>query len=249
MLWRIFKYTGHLFHLRHRKGHGIHSPYLFEFLSRVIFNSEGVECPPMVRQEHRALKKDLTPAGGEGRSVRFFVRHSSVSEKHAALLHRIARWFHPEMMVELGTGLGISTLYLATGSPDTPLHSIEGNTERASFAAQLVSRCMLGPVSIHWGDMDEKLADILPLIPGRFLAYVDGNHHYEPTVSYVKSLMERAGEEAVIILDDIHWSKGMNRAWKEVISWPETRVSIDLFHMGILLLRKDLHHEQLKIKF
>jgi len=249
MLWRIFKYIQHLFCLKHRKGHGIHSPYLFEFLSRVVFNSEEVECPPMVRQEHRALKRDHTPSGGEGRSVKSFVQHSSVSEKQGKLLHRIADWFNPEMIVELGTGLGISTLYLATGSPGTPLHSIEGNTERATFAAQMVSRCALGPVSIHWGEMEEKLADILPLMPERFLAYVDGNHHFEPTVRYVRSLMERVGEEAVIILDDIYWSEGMYRAWKEIISWPETRVSIDLFHMGILLLRKDLHHESFKIKF
>jgi predicted O-methyltransferase YrrM len=203
----------------------------------------------MIRQEHHALRKDQTPLGGEGRSVKSFVRHSSVSEKQGALLYRIAHWFKPEMMLELGTGLGISALYLATGSPGTPLHSIEGNTERATFAAQLVSRCALGPVSIHWGDMDEKLADILPLMPGRFLAYVDGDHYLEPTVRYVRSLMERVGEEAVIILDDIYWSKGMNLAWKELISWPETRVSIDLFHMGILLLRKDLLRESFKIKF
>ena len=138
MLWRIFKYIGHLFHLRHRKGHGIHSPYLFEFLSRVIFNSEGVECPLMVRQEHRALKKDLTPAGGEGRSVRSFVRHSSVSEKQAALLHRIARWFHPEMMVELGTGLGISTLYLLPlplCGPEPVLHHCRGDFRYALYPA------------------------------------------------------------------------------------------------------------------
>lgn len=249
MLWRIFKYIQHLFYLRHRKGHGIHSPYLFEFIHRVVFNSDGHECPGMVLQEHRDLKKNLALAGGDGRSISSFVRVSSVSEKYGALLHRIAFWFGPEMMVELGTGVGISTLYLATGSPDTPLHSIEGNTERATFAAQLVSRCKLGPVSIHWGEMDEKLEDILRMMPGRFLAYVDGNHHYEPAVKYVRQLVEHAEEEAVIIMDDIYWSRGMNLAWKEIASWPETRVSIDLFQMGILLLRKDLPPSHLKIKF
>ena len=249
MLWRIFKYIEHLFFLKHRKGHGIHSPYLFDFISRVIFNSESMECPAWVLKEHRDLLRLRARSAGKGRRISSFVSASSVTEKQGKLLYRIASWFKPGMMVELGTGLGISTLYLATGSPGSPLHSIEGNTERATFAAQLVSRCMLGPVSIHWGDMDEKLGDILPLMPERYLAYVDGNHHYEPTVHYVRSLVEKAGEEAVIVLDDIYWSRGMNRAWREIISWSECRVSIDLFHMGILLLRKDLHHESFKIKF
>ena len=52
-----------------------------------------------------------------------------------------------------------------------------------------------------------------------------------------------------IIMDDIYWSKEMYLAWKEVISWPEVRVSIDLYRLGILLLRKDLNKAHVKIKF
>ena len=113
------------------------------------------------------------------------------------------------MIVELGTGMGISTLYLSSGSPGTPLHSIERDRERAALAAQLIVRCSPGPVSIHWGEMDEKLEELLPLIPLRFVAFVDGNHRYEPTVAYLRNLLDRAGDESVIIMDDIYWSRGM----------------------------------------
>jgi len=255
MLWRILKYIRHQFHRRHRRGHGIHSPFLFEFLNGVLFNASGMEVPGEIRQMHRELGKDrsMIPAGklgatcnvdpAEVRSVRSFVLRSSVTEKYGALLFRITRWFRPEMIIELGTGLGISTLYLASSSPEVPIHSIEGNTDRADFAAQLMCRCNLGPVSIHWGEMEEKLEDLMPVLKGRYVAFVDGNHRYDPTISYVKMLLSKAGEEAVIIMDDIYWSNGMFRAWKEVVSWPEVRISIDLFHMGILLLRKDLNKE------
>ena len=238
MYWRIFKYISHLFHTRHRHGHGIHPPYLFEFVNSVLFNSRGTEAPREILKEHRKL-----------RSAYAFVRRSSVSQKYGLLLYRITRWFQPEMIIELGTGMGISTLYLSSGSPDTPLHSIERDTEKAALAAQLICRSCQGPVSIHWGEMDEKLEGLMPLIPHRFVAFVDGNHHYDPTVAYVRKLLDGAGEEAVIVMDDIYWSRGMQRAWKEVVSWPEVRVSIDLFHMGILLLRKDLHKRKIKIKF
>lgn len=153
------------------------------------------------------------------------------------------------MIVELGTGMGISTMYLCSGSPDTPLHTIEGDRERALQAEQLMSSCCSGPLSIHQGQMEEKLADILPLLPQRFVAFVDGNHHYEPTLDYVRKLVERAGDEALIVMDDIYWSRGMQKAWKEIIAWPEIKVSIDLFHLGVLLLRKDLQKRKIKIKF
>jgi len=238
MCWRVYKYITHLFYTRHRKGHGIHSPYLFEFVNGVLFNSQGTEAPAAIIKEHKRL-----------RSEHAFVRSSSVSAKYGSLLHRISRWFQPEMIIELGTGMGISTLYLSSGSPEIPLHSIERDQERAKLAAQLICRCFPGPVSIHWGEMEEKLEDILPLIPARFLAFVDGNHSYAPTVDYVRRLLDRAGDESVIVMDDIYWSRGMHRAWKEVVSWPEVQVSIDLFHMGILLLRTDLHKREIKINF
>ena len=97
--------------------------------------------------------------------------------------------------------------------------------------------------------MDDKLDELLTRLQPRFVVFVDGNHHYEPTVSYVRTLLTKAGDEAVIVLDDIYWSRDMQRAWKEIISWPEVRVSVDLFHMGILLLRKDLIKRKIKIKF
>ncbi|MEA3462615.1 MAG: hypothetical protein U9R49_12090, partial [Bacteroidota bacterium] len=79
MCWRIFKYIKHLFYRRHRKGHGIHSPYLFEFVNRVLFNSSKTEVPEAILKEHRKL-----------RSENSFVRRSSVSSKYGSLLHRIS---------------------------------------------------------------------------------------------------------------------------------------------------------------
>lgn len=261
MVWRIFKYLEHQFHRRYRHGRHIHSPYLFEFVHEVVFNSPDIKVPQEISEMHRLLRKDQTTIPADqmrvgskvdrstGRTVQSFIRGSSVTEKNGELLFRITNWFKPDMILELGTGLGISTMYMGWGWPGVPLHSIEGNTERAAYAAQLVCRCHLEQVSIHWGDLENKLEEVLPLIEGRFVAFVDANHRYEPTIRYVKSILERAGDEAVIVMDDIYWSRGMQRAWKEVISWPEIRVSIDLYHMGILLLRKDLNKARVKIIF
>lgn len=238
MIWRVCKYIEHLLYIRHRKGHGIHSPYLFEFVNRVLFNCEGIELPSYIAKEHARL-----------RAINPFVKRSSVNRKYGFLLFRITRWFHPEMIVELGTGVGISTIYLASGSPESPLHSIEGNRERAELAEQLIKQCCPGPVSVYVGGMEKKLGDLITLLPGRFVAFVDGNHHYEPTVAYVEKLIERAGDEAIIVMDDIYWSKGMQRAWKDLILRNEVRASIDLFHMGILLIGKELQKKNFKINF
>ena len=275
MIRRIVKYLGHLFCIGHRKGRGIHSPYVFEFVHEILFNARGLEVPEEIVRIHRELREDdsLIPedrlwskagpdpsradcqgAGSrvdrsEERTVRSFVRGSSVTPRYGALLYRIAAWFRPEMILELGTGVGISTLYLGSGAPRVPLHSMEGNTEKAAMAASLACRCGLEQISIHWGPIDRKLEEFLPQLRGRFLAFIDANHRYEPVVRYMRMILSRAGEDGVIVLDDIYWSKGMEKAWKEVISWPQVKVSVDLFRMGILFLREDLQKTHLKINF
>lgn len=238
MCWRIYQYLRHLFHIRHRHGHGIHSPYLFEFINGILFNAEGMEPPSELLTRHLEL-----------RSEHPFVKRSSVSLKQGALLYRISRWFRPEMIIELGTGMGISAAYLATGSPGIPFHTIEKNRERARIASGLIQAGNSGAVHIHQGEMEEELEQLIPGIAPRYLAFVDGNHHFDPTLVYVRKLLQRAGEEALIVMDDIYWSKGMQRAWRAICSWPEVRVSIDLFHMGVLLLRQDLPKREIKIRF
>ena len=117
------------------------------------------------------------------------------------------------------------------------------------FSSGVIKRCGMKSVKVHRGGFEQKLKELTPDLKERFVAFVDGDHRYEPTIENVKYLVSLAGDEALIIMDDIYWSKGMQQAWKEVISWPEVRVSIDMFHMGILLLRKDLNKARLKTKF
>ena len=182
MVWRILKYIEHLFHRRYRHGHHIHSPYLFEFVHDVIFNASKSEFPVKIQKIHRALRNDQTiissmskgapsaVAQSENRSVRSFVRASSVSQKRGALLYRITQWFKPEMIIELGTGLGISTMYLAAGAPETAMHTIEGNHDRANFAAGVIKRSGLTEVKVHHGEMDQQLEGLIPEMKDRFVA-------------------------------------------------------------------------------
>jgi len=271
MIWRTGKYLQHQLYLRRRRGFGIHSPYLYAFLDQVLYNAQGWEVPANVTALHRSLKTDRTPLGadapGAGSRAGFlavrrreftrggFVRRASVSGKYGALLHRTARWFSPEAMLETGTGLGISSLYLGSGAPGVPLHTIEGAPERARLSAGLHLRAGLARVVVHTDQLEPGLRKVLADLEqhddyhGRMLAFVDADHRFGPTLEVVRALLEHTGDEAIVVLDDIYWSEGMYHAWAEIIRWPQIRISIDLFRMGILLLRRDLHKSHLKLNF
>mgnify|MGYP000686872661 CR=1 FL=1 len=41
-----------------------------------------------------------------------------------------------------------------------------------------------------------------------------------------------------MVFDDVHWSKGMEEAWNEIIDHSSIQVSIDLFEMGVVIIDK-----------
>lgn len=252
----IFKYARFFFRAGHRKGRGIHSPYTFSFVNGVLFNSLKISIPAKLSETYRSLLRNKSPlkvdefgAGSQVsqsdyRTVRSMARFSSASMKSVGLLYRIANWYKPDMIVELGTGLGISTAGLALGASDSKLISLEGSPQKAEFARNLLASLDIGNTEIFAGLFDDLLPGLMNRMRGKkVLVFLDGNHRYEPTIKYVDMLLKSGAGDLMIIMDDIHWSDGMERAWEEIKQKEEVRVSLELFFHGILLLRKDLQKE------
>ncbi len=251
----------HIFHFRYRKGRRIHSPFLFSLLSKAVYNADKWQVPEAVKRALAGLNNDPSPLKGKemgagsmlkaektGTVGQFYQRASS-GQKQGALLYRLAKWAEPDRIVELGTGLGSSALYLHAGAPRATLDSIEGNVARANYAEELFKRCGLTGIKVHKGDVGELLPSILSKPGGRLLAFVDANHRFESTLHYAELLIASAGDGGLIVLDDLYWSREMYRAWRVLIQKEEVSVSIDLYHQGLLLLRPDLHPRSLKIWF
>ena len=171
------------------------------------------------------------------RKVSDLVAISSVPSKYGKLLFRMVRYYKPASIVELGTSIGISTVYLAKGETKSKILTIEGNNTLSNFASGLFSIYNLKNIDIQNSDFDEVIDDLSVQFSTPGLVFIDGNHKYEPTMKYYKHFIERMNE-GMIIIDDIYWSAGMRHAWKEIIKETNEYVTIDLYRMGIILIRK-----------
>ena len=80
------------------------------------------------------------------------------------------------------------------------------------------------------------------------LLYIDGNHKKEATLSYFKKLLPTVHNDSVMILDDIHWSCGMEEAWEEIKEHPRVRVTIDTFQWGLVFFRREQEKEHFVIR-
>ena len=64
------------------------------------------------------------------------------------------------------------------------------------------------------------------------------NHTYEATMAYFDVLANKFHEKSVLVIDDIHHSKEMERAWKNICADERVTSTIDLYQMGLVFFDK-----------
>ncbi|SJZ44153.1 O-methyltransferase [Sediminibacterium ginsengisoli] len=251
-----FKYLRYYITASNGKGHGVHSPFVFSFITQVLNDQRQFYAYSQLEALRKDLLSDhreitLEDFGAGSRIKKDNVRKlSSIAAtslkpaKFSQLLFRIADHFKPSVILELGTSLGITTSYLASANPAARITTMEGASAVAAVAKNNFSKLGLGNIRVVEGNFDHTLAETLTTIPLIDLAFLDGNHRYEPTVRYFRQILPHLQEHSIVILDDIHWSAEMEQAWDEVRGMEEVTLSIDLFFIGIVFFRKEQKEKQ-----
>ncbi|MFN8210947.1 MAG: class I SAM-dependent methyltransferase [Bacteroidales bacterium] len=259
-LYYTVKYLKYMAFSSHKKGHGIHSPFLYKLISEVFRNKSNPDVVLNIESERRKLFSDTRvvqvtdfgagPArgGGDTRKVSIIAKRASVSRKYGKLLSNLAAEFGSGAIIELGTCLGISTMYMASVT-NAKVHTIEGSKELCMIAEENIKRLGLDNVVFHNG----KFSDVLPelrkagITPG--LVFIDGDHRKERVIEYFRTLKEMSTDRTVLVFDDIHLSKQMGEAWSEISSDPSVRLAIDLNRMGLIFFRKGLSPSRVIIRY
>ncbi len=146
-------------------------------------------------------------------------------------------------IVELGTSLGLTTLYLSR-LPGCQVHTFEGSTSLANIA--LTNFESFGQKNIHLieGDISQTLPRYLESNLTKIgFALIDANHTYQATIQYFEWLMKRFNEKSVMVIDDIHHSPEMAKAWSELKKHYLVYGSVDLYRCGILFFEPGLNRQ------
>lgn len=241
----------------------VHSAFVYELADRVFRNSVDQAAFHIIRQHRSKLLEktqviESTDFGSGANAsdyklsfqrVADIVKKSAVSEKYGRLLFRLIEYFKPETIIELGTSVGISTLYIAMARPEAIVFTIEGCTTKSEQASVNFGQLEVKNVIQHIGRFDLVLPDVIKQAGKLDFAFIDGNHTYEATLANFESLLQISHNDTVFVFDDIHWSEGMQKAWNEISDNERVTVSIDLFRIGIVFLRKELGKEKFVLRF
>ncbi len=254
-LFLIKEYFKYFFSAK-KGGHGVHSPFVFDFVETVLEDKrhfyafdEIKQCRKLLYSDDSLLKIEDFGAGSHKnnnlqRKVSDIAKTAGRTEKFGKLLFRMVDKYQFENIVELGTSVGIATAYLAKANQHATITTIEGSPEIAKRATKSFEYLKLKNIHQVVGNFDNVLAPTLAQLKKVDLFFIDGNHREEPTIDYFNLVKPFLNEDSMIIFDDIHWSEGMLRAWETIKKDSAVTLSIDLFFIGIVLFKKDIKEKQ-----
>ena len=246
-IYQIKKYLQ--YKLNAKDEHSIHSPFVYRLYTEVINNRNSYYAFDALNKIRKQLLNNQQTievvdlgAGSKKmsntRKIADIAKYSVVSKKYGELLFRLINYFKPETVLELGTSLGLSALYISQAAPKATIISIEGCPNTYAFAKTLIADAGIKNIELintSFGDAFEtkfqnKKFDVV---------YIDGNHTYQATINYFNELLKYTNENSVLIFDDIYWTPNMTKAWEEIKIHPAVTISIDLYKVGLVFFRKE----------
>jgi predicted O-methyltransferase YrrM len=241
----------------------LHSPFVFDLYNNCVKKTSDPDFEKIenlriqLKHDQRVISQEDLGAGSaqqktKQETVAYFARRHAKPARIAQIIYQLVKHYRFTKIIELGTSLGISACYEASaideGMP-VKFTTIEGAPAIATIAAENFRQLHLDKKILQrTGNFDDVLPEVLKDYNELDMAFIDGNHRYEPTLKYFEQLLPYMLNNSVLIFDDIYWSKGMTEAWEKIKQHPEVTVTVDLFFIGLVFFRKEQAREHFKLR-
>ncbi|MFC5625743.1 O-methyltransferase [Algoriphagus winogradskyi] len=164
------------------------------------------------------------------RKVSAITKFSTSNRKFAQLYQYFCTLTPAATVLELGTCMGITSRYLSKVTQGV-LFTFEGAEEIARVAKPNQD---FKNIRIQVGELRNTLPATLNMLQNVDFVLIDATHTYEATIHYFDQILKKTHSHSIVAIGDIHWSKEMELAWKEIKMKPEVKLSLDFYECGIV---------------
>ena len=247
--------------LRAKNEYSLHSPFMFELYNEVFKKAKKSDAAfDLIEKKRRELLKEHSiiqftdlgagskKATSSARKISTIAKNTSKAKKYGRFLAALANYLKSSSILELGTSVGISTMYMAEKNKKATITTIEGDTTIKKVAADNFNELGYKNIYSIEGNFDYTLPILLTKNSYDFI-FIDGNHTYEATLRYFELFKNVAKSNTVIVFDDIYWNLDMTKAWKKIISDKKVTATIDMFEFGIVFFNRDLAKQDFVLRY
>ncbi|MCD6113410.1 MAG: class I SAM-dependent methyltransferase [Bacteroidales bacterium] len=257
----ILQYIKYLFRAKNK--YKIHSPFVYDFITKVIQDKKKYPEQNDIKKIIKSLKKskqviEFTDFGyysyknlytNSYKKIGQIAKKSTSSIKYGKLLFRMVKYFNPDSILELGTSLGVSTMFMAKAANNKPVTTIEGCASISEIAQRNFDKLNLNNIKINIGNFDNILPEVLKDLNKLDFVFFDGNHKEKSTINYFNQCLSYINDDTIFIFDDIYWSRGMQKSWAYIKNHKKVSLTLDLFQFGIVFFKKDITKQNIVIRY
>lgn len=211
-----------------RRGFGVHSPFVYNFIIRVIEEKAKYYSYSAIEKQYFKVKSSLT-------STSHIKLHSL---KFSKLIFRVANRLKPETILECGTAYGVSTIALSLSKSNTQITTIEPNAEIARWVNGAIVKDYRTALEQYYSS--NNTPDLI------YIRIQEKSSDYKIIYDAITPYLK---ENSAIIVAGIRTTKESYAYFKEFVSNPIIKVAIDLYDAAILVASPKLNKQQFKVSF
>lgn len=232
--------------LRYRKGYGVHSPFVYNLINKVIEEKSPFYAFDEIEKERENLLRKETV---NNRNIYSAIKETQ-SKNYGRLLFRLVNFFRCRNVLQFGGSSGIMSLYLSMALPSfCDCYVLDEQSDFAKQVLSLKNKYHLEKLHVRNGNYEDSLVALKPVLTSFDLIFINHTGDPEKIKRILNMVKDFITEDTVLVIDGIKMGKGMRKLWKELKEIPETRVSMDLYTLGILFFSKKLQKQHYKNYF
>ena len=213
--------------LKRKSEYGIHSPFVYEFMRKVLNDSGSNRDYDTINRIARLLDKR--------KHINYNLR------KQSRLLYRMVRYFEPDSVVSFGKVSALNTAAMALGHLQTKVYFEESD----DFLETLNS---MGVVNVSLIQPEEFDSEHFRRLNTGFV-FFSRDSFEEDTWDYLVDCLNYKTADSVFVFEGIHHNRAMEDAWEEIKANEDVSVTFDLYCIGIVFFREGIEKQDFVLKY
>ena len=207
--------------------YSIHSPFVFDFMRKVLNDSGSNRDYDTIYRIARLLDKR--------KHINYRLR------KQSRLLYRMVRYFEPDSVVSFGHMSALNATAMALGHMQTRVYLEQSET----FLETLNS---MGVVNVNLIQPEEFDSRRFRHLNTGFV-FFSRDSFEEDTWDYLTNCLNYKTSDSIFVFEGIHHNRDMEDAWEEIKENEDVSVTFDLYCVGVVFFREGIEKQDFILKY
>jgi 16S rRNA G527 N7-methylase RsmG len=243
--------------IRYRRGFGVHSPFVFNLISKVIdernpyYSFEDIELVRLCFKFDETIisYKDIISQKEKKITIGNAIYKKTLSPKKGALLFRLANYFKAKNILQIGSGMGIPTLYLTSYSKNINCLVLESEESFSEIAKKVIKKGSDKNIEVRVGEYKDTLQEALSDLKEIDIVYFDYCNDYEINYNLFEQCVKYTNVNSIFIINGIKANNNSRKLWNKICDNEKVTVSIDMYSIGIVTFNPKLHKKKYIVYF